>query len=159
VRGLRTEGGEELKAFTYASGATPKGYECAECGASGVKLWRQWNTFACYIRLLCLPCACADQKKPLLDPTEDGKGLYTGEVKHWYRTADMKPDWWHGYDPEKETPEGPGLELSSTRERSSLIGSLAPAVPTEDGETYWGYSSVPDAGCSWWYALPARRLP
>lgn len=26
------------------------------------------------------------------------------------------------------------------------IGDLVPAVPTEDGETFWGYTSVPDAG-------------
>ncbi len=33
-------------------------------------------------------------------------------------------------------------------------GSLAPAVPTTDGESYWGYTSVPLAGCAWWRALP-----
>ncbi len=34
------------------------------------------------------------------------------------------------------------------------IGWLVAAVPTEDGRTFWGYTSVPDAGCKWWYALP-----
>lgn len=36
------------------------------------------------------------------------------------------------------------------------IGWLVPAVPTEDGETYWGYTSVPSSGCEWWDALPIR---
>jgi hypothetical protein len=34
------------------------------------------------------------------------------------------------------------------------IGSLVPAVPTEDGEDFWGYSSVPKTGASWWKGLP-----
>ena len=36
------------------------------------------------------------------------------------------------------------------------IGWRIPAVPTEDGETFWGYSSVPQAGVNWWKALPTR---
>lgn len=39
---------------------------------------------------------------------------------------------------------------------SDQIGQLVPAVPTEDGASYWGYTSVPDAGCAWWHALPTR---
>lgn len=34
------------------------------------------------------------------------------------------------------------------------IGWRVAAVPTEDGETYWGYTSVPDGGVSWWWGLP-----
>lgn len=34
------------------------------------------------------------------------------------------------------------------------IGWLVPAVPSEDGETLWGYTSVPASGVDWWYALP-----
>lgn len=29
-----------------------------------------------------------------------------------------------------------------------------PAVPTPDGSTYWGCSSVPSGGDAWWRALP-----
>lgn len=36
------------------------------------------------------------------------------------------------------------------------IGWLVPAIPTEDGETFWGYTSVPPAGCDWWDRLPNR---
>lgn len=39
------------------------------------------------------------------------------------------------------------------------IGWRVPAVPTEDGLTFWGYSSVPDAGVKWWKALPTRATP
>lgn len=34
------------------------------------------------------------------------------------------------------------------------IGWLVPAVPTEEGDTFWGYTSVPEAGVGWWRALP-----
>lgn len=34
------------------------------------------------------------------------------------------------------------------------IGWRVAAVPTEAGDSFWGYTSVPDAGCKWWHALP-----
>ena len=40
--------------------------------------------------------------------------------------------------------------------RCDQIGWRVPAVPTEDGSTFWGYTSVPDAGCAWWRRLPTR---
>ncbi|HOI96943.1 MAG TPA: hypothetical protein PLA19_00355 [Candidatus Pacearchaeota archaeon] len=36
------------------------------------------------------------------------------------------------------------------------IGWLIPAVPAEGNDTYWGYTSVPQAGCNWWDKLPTR---
>lgn len=42
------------------------------------------------------------------------------------------------------------------RSRTDTIGWRVPAVPTEDGSTFWGYTSVPQAGCDWWYRLPTR---
>lgn len=39
------------------------------------------------------------------------------------------------------------------------IGGLVPAVPTEDGGTFWGYTSVPAAGCVWWWRLPLVPAP
>lgn len=33
------------------------------------------------------------------------------------------------------------------------IGWSVAAVPTEDGTTYWGYTSVPDDGVKWWRNL------
>lgn len=38
-------------------------YACTKCGARECKLWRQYQTMACFIELLCGPCALADQKK------------------------------------------------------------------------------------------------
>ncbi len=38
--------------------------------------------------------------------------------------------------------------------RCDQIGWLIPAVPTEEGNTFWGYTSVPDPGVRWWRALP-----
>jgi hypothetical protein len=40
-------------------------------------------------------------------------------------------------------------------ESPCAIGWLVLAVPTEDGETYWGYTSVPEAGMKWWFGLRA----
>lgn len=34
------------------------------------------------------------------------------------------------------------------------IGWLVAAVPTEEGDTFWGFTSVPDAGVKWWDGLP-----
>jgi len=48
-----------------------------------------------------------------------------------------------------------GTRLSNGQ-RIDQIGSLVPAVPTEDGSTYWGYTSVPDDGVAWWKSLPLR---
>lgn len=36
-------------------------YQCAVCGTLGVKLWRQYNTFADHLRLMCCDCAGKDQ--------------------------------------------------------------------------------------------------
>jgi hypothetical protein len=37
------------------------------------------------------------------------------------------------------------------------IGWLVAAVPTEEGDTYWGFTSVPDAGVRWWDNLPSVK--
>lgn len=37
------------------------------------------------------------------------------------------------------------------------LGGLVPAVPTEDGSTFWGYSSVDGEGVLWWNALPIYK--
>lgn len=36
------------------------------------------------------------------------------------------------------------------------IGNLIPAVPTEQNDTFWGYTSVPEEGCIWWKNLPSK---
>lgn len=39
--------------------------------------------------------------------------------------------------------------------KTDQIGWMVPAVPTEERDTYWGYTSVPLAGCEWWKKLPS----
>jgi len=106
---------------SYLGGGTPEHYVCAECGASGCKLWRPYNSFD--IHLLCAVCAGKDQKKGT--STIDERGTILSELGH--------------------------------NQRSDQIGWYIPAVPTEDEgmEAYWGYTSVPNAGCDWWAALPS----
>jgi len=94
--------------FRYADFKAPEGYKC-KCGKTGVKLWREYNTFLDQQTLYCVECACADQKKPMPE------------------TGDQ-------------------------------IGWLVPAVPTEDGDTYWGYTSVPIMGCIWWDRLDGPAM-
>lgn len=37
------------------------------------------------------------------------------------------------------------------------LGSMLPAVPTEEEDSYWGYTSIPTAGVAWWRNLPNKR--
>jgi hypothetical protein len=43
--------------------------------------------------------------------------------------------------------------------RTDSIGWLVPAVPTAEGDTFWGYTSVPGPGVEWWQRLPTRPVP
>jgi len=81
-------------------------YKCGSCGAAGVRLWREYQTFA--PSLFCVTCALSSSHA----------GSATAES---LRGCDQ-------------------------------IGWLVPAVPADGG--WWGYSSVPDEGVAWWYALP-----
>ena len=36
-----------------------------------------------------------------------------------------------------------------------LCGSKVPAIPTEEGDTFWGYCAVPIDGVRWWHRLPS----
>lgn len=38
-------------------------------------------------------------------------------------------------------------------QKCDQIGWLVPAIPTEDGFTFWGYTSVPQPGVDWWHRL------
>jgi len=95
-------------------------------------------------------CACREQKK-LREPTEDGRSLYAYD-DHVYRTS-TEPEKWLVYDPEKGIPTD-AIETKVFRTRTDQIGWRVPAVPTEDGKSYWGYTSVPQPGCDWWSNLP-----
>lgn len=51
-----------------------------------------------------------------------------------------------------------GGKYGSEFGRIDQIGWYVPAVPTEDGNGYWGYTSVPTAGCKWWDKLPTHPM-
>ena len=156
----------KMAGFKYKYGKTPKGYQCG-CGATGIKLWREWNTFMDYQVFYCL--ACINKKAAngkVYTPTEDGKSLYDGVVRHWYQhdetewSANGAFQWWVGWSGVPgEEPTGPNIRFKSDQQTCDQAtikdsGSICPAVPTEDGGSCWGYSSVPDEGCKWWYQLP-----
>lgn len=63
-----------------------------------------------------------------------------------------------GADQHKDVSEmdADGRYVSEHGWRIDQIGWLVPAIPTEEGDTYWGYTSVPEAGVRWWRALPTR---
>ena len=47
----------------YTNNAIPEGYKCTKCGKTNCKLWRQYQTFADHIKLLCGKHALRDQKE------------------------------------------------------------------------------------------------
>jgi hypothetical protein len=49
----------------YSSNVTPTNYVCGECGASGVKLWREYQTFLDHQSLCCVVCSGREQKKDI----------------------------------------------------------------------------------------------
>jgi len=100
-------------------------YKCSRCGRDNVKLWRQYNTMACYLNLKCAICAAPDTTVD-----EEGK---SEQAFSRYDLPGRKSD-------QLDTEED---------------GALVPAIPTADGtDTFWGYSSVPIDGIIWWKALP-----
>jgi hypothetical protein len=109
---------------TYLDGKVPEAYKCADCGATGCKLWREYNTFADYQTLRCAKCAAVDERKDITSIDAEGKTICEGL---------------NGF-------------------RSDTIGWLVPAVPTEEGDTYWGYTSVPTPGVKWWKNLPTLPI-
>lgn len=45
-------------------------------------------------------------------------------------------------------------EMFVDEDRTDQIGWRVPAVPTKEGDNFWGYTSVPNEACAWWDALP-----
>jgi hypothetical protein len=55
----------------YSKQATPSDYKCGNCGATGVKLWRGYQTMAPALR--CCNCAASEQGKNISDIDANGK--------------------------------------------------------------------------------------
>lgn len=106
----------------YSKNESPKGYVCSVCGATHVKLWRQYQTFLDHLKIMCARCAALDENADVSTINEEGKRK--GEF-----------GW------------------------TDQIGNLVPAIPTEEGDTYWGYTSVPQEGILWWVRLPTLSSP
>jgi hypothetical protein len=125
--------------FSYRP-VTPAGYVCTGCGASGCKLWRQYQTFAEHIQLLCAKCSGADISTLDANGTVESTIFKRGEKVSQHGTGKV------GVlgDPDFPVP------------RTDQLGGLMPAVPTENGDTYWGYTSTPDEGCRWWKSLDSQ---
>lgn len=49
---------------------SPEHYRCGECGVTGVRLWREYNTFLDYQHLYCRACATKAQNKTAEDIEE-----------------------------------------------------------------------------------------
>ena len=107
--------------FSYVKNEIPQDYSCSNCGKHGIKLWRQYQTFACNIDLLCCDYDARNQKK---------KCKFSEDGKHFDKEVEMSID---------------------------QIGWLVPAVSTEENDTFWGYTSVPQDGVNWWKSLPLRK--
>jgi hypothetical protein len=102
-----------MSPFSYLELKTPDGYVCDDCDKSGVRLYREYQTFLEYQYLRCRCCALKDQSRTAEEEFESGDSEHS-------------------------------------------IGWLVAAVPTEDGKTYWGYTSVPEDGVRWWNSLPKQ---
>jgi hypothetical protein len=108
--------------MNYKENSVPEGYVCSVCGATGCKLWRQYQTFLDHIQLMCATCASKNQDEYVADIDDNGRR----SSKH----------------------------SCSADGRTDTIGWLVPAIPDEEEESYWGYTSVPMEGVAWWRQLP-----
>ncbi len=98
-----------------------------KCSACGAVGCKLWRQYQTACPdLLCLDCSIKDQRKTLVSATPFGRITIKSDSKH---------------------------EDTSTTDQ---IGWLVPAIPDEEGDGFWGYSSVPNEGCAWWYRLPLR---
>ncbi len=60
-------------------------------------------------------------------------------------------------DPSNAAPvDENGLQDSKHDTKTDQVGGAVPAVPTVEGDTYWGYGAIPSAGAAWWRALPTH---
>lgn len=114
-----------MKNVDYTKTEVPADYVCENCGGTNCKLWREYQTFC--PSLMCATCAAVLQGKDISGM--DADGLYPSVMEINGEDVDMG--------------------------RSDQIGWMVPAVPDEEGAGYWGYTSVPQAGCDWWKNLPS----
>ena len=115
---------DKKKPFTYVSGQTPETYKCQVCGAEHVKLWRKYQTFVKNNTLVCASC-----------------------LSRMHTEGNFVPKF-------RDTKHGGRWSKNKGLPESDSLGEFVPAVPTEENDTFWGYTSVPAEGCQWWKRLP-----
>lgn len=102
-------------------------YRCDICGATGVKLWREYNTLSDYTDLLCFTHT--------MEAVRNSRG-FSGSTDLLGRP----------YTPER----------SMLWNRVAAVPDNFAVCMTEPIDSYWGYTSVPQDGVEWWNALPAE---
>lgn len=106
----------------YSNPVPPVTYMCGVCGASNVKLWREYMAWLGGVVLHCARCAALNNNVDIA--TIDARGFFISDLG-----------------------------------RTDQIGNYVPAVPTEAGTSYWGYTSVPPEAVEWWQHLPTLTFP
>jgi len=89
-------------------------YVCSGCKRRGLKLWRDYNTCASSCELKCVDCATPAQVEY--------------EAKNY---TDSNREFLGALDPD-------GLFMFRSGDQ---LGGLVPAIPTPEGDTFWGYSA------------------
>lgn len=72
-------------------------YHCSKCKVSGVKLWRQYQTFADHIELECAKCASPDKHVDEAGTVEYEHGGRTDQIGSWMVPAIPVGDTYWGY--------------------------------------------------------------
>ena len=57
----------------YSSAVVPTNYACHKCGVTGVKLWREYQTFLNHQSLLCCKCSGEEQNKDVKSIDDRGR--------------------------------------------------------------------------------------
>jgi len=105
----------KIDGVDYREDKTPADYKCDSCGATGVKLWREYQTFADCTELRCARCAAKVSDKDISNMEVDGSrktdlgkidqiGWYVpaipveGQNTYWGYSSvpDEGVKWWRG---------------------------------------------------------------
>lgn len=129
---------------------TPENYKCSVCNASDVKLWRQYNTCADYIELMCRTCALKVQKETELSlsefPGSDAIGWMVPAVPcddtYWGYTSVPKEgcDWWNAL---------PGRGRSGERDEFTIFKDISHKRAEETASVLFPQYTWKWLGASW----------
>lgn len=117
---------DQNEPIDYSRTEAPSNYACSKCGATGCKLWREYQSFRQPIELLCATCAAEDQKQDISDI--DSRGMYTKDpVKYG---VDRRSDSIGWFVPAVPTEENDGYwGLTSVTEKGWSWWETLPTLP------------------------------